>query len=87
LIVERPDGQSAILKPTRSNRTCQGTHSRVSEGPKLLHGDAINGGSSKLKVIHEGELTDLSVTLQDQEKIQTYLVRPVKDETRSRGRT
>ena len=43
-------------------------HSRVSEGLKLHHGDAVNEGSSKLNVIHKGKLTDLSVTLQDQEK-------------------
>jgi hypothetical protein len=63
------------------------SHSRVSEGPKLHHGDAVNKGHSKLNVIHKGKLMDLSVTLQDQEKIQMYLVRPVKDEPRSCGHT
>jgi hypothetical protein len=63
------------------------SRSRLSEGPKLHHGDAVNEGRSKLNVIYKGKLTDLSVMLQDQEKIQTYLVRPVKDEPRNWGRT
>jgi hypothetical protein len=63
------------------------SHTRVSNGPKLRNGDAVNEERSKLNVIHKGKLTDLSVALQDQEKIQTYLVSPVKDHQRSRGRT
>jgi hypothetical protein len=63
------------------------SRSWVSDGLKLCHGNAVNKGRSKLNVIHKGKLMDLSVTLQDQEKIQTYLVRPVKDDTRSWGHT
>jgi hypothetical protein len=37
--------------------------SRVSEGLKLHHGDAVNERSSKLNVIYKGKLMDLLVTL------------------------